>query len=178
VRVDNEKMSKSLGNFFTIREVLQKYDARQPALLPRAHALPQPVQLQRRASGPTPATRSSASTRRSMRCRLLTVTIDWSEATALRLQGCHGRGLRHARRRCRAVRSGHEVNRTRRRKTAGLLKALAGTLGLLQGEPRAYLQGGSTVAMNRPAIEELHCRARRSQGGQGLCRRRSPSAPS
>ena len=27
VRVDNEKMSKSLGNFFTIREVLEKYDA-------------------------------------------------------------------------------------------------------------------------------------------------------
>src|SRR5207247_5558020 len=27
VRVDNEKMSKSLGNFFTIREVLNKYDA-------------------------------------------------------------------------------------------------------------------------------------------------------
>ena len=27
VRVDNEKMSKSLGNFFTIREVLKNYDA-------------------------------------------------------------------------------------------------------------------------------------------------------
>jgi cysteinyl-tRNA synthetase len=27
VRIDDEKMSKSLGNFFTIREVLQKYDA-------------------------------------------------------------------------------------------------------------------------------------------------------
>ena len=27
VRVDNEKMSKSLGNFFTIREVLEAYDA-------------------------------------------------------------------------------------------------------------------------------------------------------
>ena len=27
VRVDNEKMSKSLGNFFTIREVLERYDA-------------------------------------------------------------------------------------------------------------------------------------------------------
>lgn len=27
VRVDNEKMSKSLGNFFTIREILKKYDA-------------------------------------------------------------------------------------------------------------------------------------------------------
>ena len=27
VNIDNEKMSKSLGNFFTIREVLKKYDA-------------------------------------------------------------------------------------------------------------------------------------------------------
>ncbi len=27
VRVDDEKMSKSLGNFFTIREVLKKYPA-------------------------------------------------------------------------------------------------------------------------------------------------------
>src|SRR5690606_34124321 len=27
VRVDGEKMSKSLGNFFTIREILDKYDA-------------------------------------------------------------------------------------------------------------------------------------------------------
>ena len=27
VRVDDEKMSKSLGNFFTIRDVLKKYDA-------------------------------------------------------------------------------------------------------------------------------------------------------
>ena len=27
VRVDNEKMSKSLGNFFTIRTVLEQFDA-------------------------------------------------------------------------------------------------------------------------------------------------------
>src|SRR5918912_1330531 len=27
VRIDDEKMSKSLGNFFTVREVLEKYDA-------------------------------------------------------------------------------------------------------------------------------------------------------
>src|SRR4029078_11958922 len=26
IRVDNEKMSKSLGNFFTIRDVLKRYD--------------------------------------------------------------------------------------------------------------------------------------------------------
>jgi cysteinyl-tRNA synthetase len=27
INVDNEKMSKSLGNFFTIRDVLKEYDA-------------------------------------------------------------------------------------------------------------------------------------------------------
>ena len=26
VQVDNEKMSKSLGNFFTVRDILKKYD--------------------------------------------------------------------------------------------------------------------------------------------------------
>ena len=45
VHVDNEKMSKSLGNFFTIRDVLKKFDARSRALLHPARALPQPVQL-------------------------------------------------------------------------------------------------------------------------------------
>jgi cysteinyl-tRNA synthetase len=51
VRVDNEKMSKSLGNFFTIREVLEKLRRRDRAFLPRAGALPQRAELQRRASG-------------------------------------------------------------------------------------------------------------------------------
>ncbi len=38
VRVDDEKMSKSLGNFFTIRDVLKEYDAGGGALLhPAAH---------------------------------------------------------------------------------------------------------------------------------------------
>jgi cysteinyl-tRNA synthetase len=50
LNVDNEKMSKSLGNFFTIRDVLKRLRRRDGALLHAAHALPQPVQLQRRAS--------------------------------------------------------------------------------------------------------------------------------
>ncbi|TNY02798.1 cysteine--tRNA ligase, partial [Escherichia coli] len=37
----------------------------------------------------------------------------------------------------------NEVNRDRSPQRAGLLKALAGVLGILQQEPRAYLQGGS-----------------------------------
>ncbi|MCP6379784.1 cysteine--tRNA ligase, partial [Klebsiella pneumoniae] len=39
----------------------------------------------------------------------------------------------------------NEVNRDRSPQRAGLLKALAGVLGVLQQEPRAYLQGGSAT---------------------------------
>ena len=38
-----------------------------------------------------------------------------------------------------------EVNRTKSAETAGLLKALAASLGILQGDPRAFLQAGSTL---------------------------------
>jgi cysteinyl-tRNA synthetase len=38
-----------------------------------------------------------------------------------------------------------ELNRTRSPQTAGLLRALGATLGVLQLEPRAYLQQGGTI---------------------------------
>ena len=38
-----------------------------------------------------------------------------------------------------------EVNKTRSAELAGLLKALAQCLGLLQGEPRAFLQAGAKL---------------------------------
>jgi cysteinyl-tRNA synthetase len=53
VRVDNEKMSKSLGNFFTIREVLAKYDPETVRFF-MLRALPQRAELQRRAPGRCP----------------------------------------------------------------------------------------------------------------------------
>jgi cysteinyl-tRNA synthetase len=45
----------------------------------------------------------------------------------------------------------NELNRTRSPQTAGLLKALAGTMGLLQREPREYLQGRSFSEMDEGA---------------------------
>jgi cysteinyl-tRNA synthetase len=46
-----------------------------------------------------------------------------------------------------------EVNRSRSAETAALLKQLAGTLGVLQQVPRAYLQGGQGV--DEALIEQL-----------------------
>ena len=42
-----EKMSKSLGNFFTVRDVLKYYDARHIEVLPDVGSLSQSVGLQR-----------------------------------------------------------------------------------------------------------------------------------
>ena len=45
VQVNQEKMSKSLGNFFTIRDVLKSYTAENCALLLVVGALSQPIEL-------------------------------------------------------------------------------------------------------------------------------------
>ena len=47
VRVNEEKMSKSLGNFFTVREILNPLPARGGALLHPHQPVPQPAQLRR-----------------------------------------------------------------------------------------------------------------------------------
>jgi cysteinyl-tRNA synthetase len=47
------------------------------------------------------------------------------------------------------------VNRTRSSADAGLLRALAAILGLLERDPVAYLQGGSGGELTPAAIEAL-----------------------
>ncbi len=48
VMVDREKMSKSLGNFFTVRDVLEVLRCGDDSLLPDVRPLSQPAELQRR----------------------------------------------------------------------------------------------------------------------------------
>jgi cysteinyl-tRNA synthetase len=45
------------------------------------------------------------------------------------------------------------VNRSKSAERAGLLKALGGTLGLLQGDPKAFLRAGA--ALDEATIEQL-----------------------
>ena len=46
INVDNQKMSKSLGNFFTVREVAEKFGYEPIQYLMLSSPLPQPHQLQ------------------------------------------------------------------------------------------------------------------------------------
>ncbi|MDQ7972027.1 MAG: cysteine--tRNA ligase [Rhodocyclaceae bacterium] len=144
VRVDNEKMSKSLGNFFTIREVLQKYDAESLRFfLVRTHY--------RSALNYSDAHLDDA--RNSLR-RLYTaldavppadVAIDWSGPHAARFKAAMDEDFGTPEAVAVLFDLAGEVNRTRSAEAAGLLKALGGTLGLLQGEPKAFLQAGSSL---------------------------------
>jgi cysteinyl-tRNA synthetase len=142
VRVDNEKMSKSLGNFFTIREVLAKYDPETVRFfILRAHY--------RSALNYSDAHLDDA---RGALKRLYTALyhvpapaleqIDWSQPHAQRFRAAMNEDFGTPEAVAVLFELAGEVNRSKDAALAGLLRALGGTLGLLQADPAAYLQGG------------------------------------
>ena len=160
LNVDNEKMSKSLGNFFTIRDVLKRYDGETLRFfMLRTHYR-------------SPFNFSDAQPRRRAQRAAPAVHRARRRATCRRRAGRLGRS-----RRPRAFRAAMnddfntpvavavlfelagEVNRTRSPQTAALLQGRwARTLGVLQQAPRSYLQGGSDARRGRAS--QAHRRAR------------------
>ena len=144
VNVDNEKMSKSLGNFFTIREVLQKFDAETIRFfVVRAHY-----------RSPLNYSDVHLADARAALKRLYTAlyavpadaaTIDWSNPFAARFKAAMDEDFGTPEAVAVLFELASEVNRTRNAQDAGLLKALGGVLGLLQGDPKAFLQAGSSL---------------------------------
>jgi len=146
VRVDNEKMSKSLGNFFTIREVLEKYDAetvrffivrahyRSPLNYSDAHLDDARGALKRlyTALASVPAAPVSA--------------IDWQQPFANRFRAAMDEDFGTPEAVSVLFDLASEINRSGDAQLAGLLRALGGTLGLLQSEPTRYLQGGQAAS--------------------------------
>lgn len=143
LNVDGEKMSKSLGNFFTIRDVLKKYDGETLRFfMLRTHY--------RRPFNFSDAHLDDAKTALT---RLYTaldavppvaVAIDWSQGPAAAFKAAMDEDFNTPQALAVLFELVTEVNRTKSAETAGLLKALAATLGVLQGEPRAYLQQGGS----------------------------------
>ena len=145
VRVDNEKMSKSLGNFFTIREVLQQYDAESVRFfIIRAHY--------RSALNYSDAHLDDA--RQSLK-RLYTSlasvstgeaspddTVDWQERHAQRFKAAMDQDFGTPDAIAVLFDLAAELNRTHDAKLASQLRALGGVLGLLQQRPEAFLQAG------------------------------------
>ena len=145
VNIDNEKMSKSLGNFFTIRDVLQQYDAETLRFfIVRAHY-----------RSPLNYSDAHLDDARGALKRLYTAldavapqpveVIDWSQPQAARFKAAMDEDFGTPEAVAVLFELATEVNKSRSAEAAGLLKALAGTLGLLQGDPKAFLQAGATL---------------------------------
>ena len=154
VRIDDEKMSKSLGNFFTIREVLAKYDAevvrffilrahyRSPLNYSDAHLDDAKGALTRlyTALKNAPATAGDP---------------DWSQPAAQRFQAAMDDDFNTPEALAVLFELAGEANRGDA-VAAQTLRSLGGVLGLLQREAADFLQAGTTVGgLSEAEIEAL-----------------------
>lgn len=164
IRVDGEKMSKSLGNFFTIREVLKQYAPevvrffilrahyRSPLNYSDAHLDDAKGALTRLYTTlkNTPAAEFDLSenvndyTRRFYAAMNDDFGTVEAVAVLFELAG--------------------EVNKTNDAHLAGCLKALGGIIGLLQRDPIEFLQGGAASdGLSNEEIEDLIARRKQAR---------------
>jgi cysteinyl-tRNA synthetase len=152
LNIDNEKMSKSLGNFFTIRDVLKRFDAETLRFfIVRTHYR-------------SPLNYSDVhldDARASLR-RLYTaldlvapaqVEIDWNNPYASKFRAAMDNDFATPEAIAVLFELAAEVNRGRSGHAAGLLRALGNCLGLLQAEPRTFLRAGASL--DEATIQQL-----------------------
>jgi len=158
LNVDNEKMSKSLGNFFTIRDVLKSYDGETIRFFV----------LRTHYRSPFNYSDAGLDDARSGLRRLYTAldsvslegkavpAIDWNDPYAARFKAAMDEDFNTPIALAVLFELAAELNRSRSVYTALLLKALAGVLGILQQLPKAYLQGDvASSGVNVAAIEAM-----------------------
>lgn len=150
LNVDDTKMSKSLGNFFTIAEVLQKFDGETLRFF----------MLRTHYRSPFNFADSLIEDARAALRRLYTALdgvpaddgpIDWTEPRAAAFKAAMDDDFNTPGALAVLFELAGELNRTRDAATASLLRRLGGVLGVLQQAPRAYLQAGS--ALDEAAIQ-------------------------
>ncbi|MEO5696499.1 MAG: cysteine--tRNA ligase [Burkholderiaceae bacterium] len=144
LNVDQVKMSKSIGNFFTIREVLERFDGETIRFF----------MLRTHYRSPFNFSDVNLDDARASLRRLYTAldgldvpnqAIDWIEPRASAFRAAMNDDFNTPGAVAVLFELAGEVNRTRSVAAAALLKALAATLGVLQQAPRSYLQAGSTL---------------------------------
>ena len=139
LNVDNEKMSKSLGNFFTIREVLAHYDAEVLRfLLLRTHY-----------RSPLNYSDAHLDDARGGLTRLYTalkhgdgvvIDVDWNEAHAERFKAAMDDDFNTPVAVAALFDLASEVNRSASSALAAQLKALGRVLGLLERDAQTFLR--------------------------------------
>jgi len=158
VRVDDEKMSKSLGNFFTIREVLKSYD---PEVL-RYFILTSHYRSPLNYSDQHLDNAKSALTTLYTALRGITPTpMPEENPYRTRFMAAMDNDLATPEAQAVLFDLAHEINRVRpsapakAAEFAGELVSLGSLLGLLGRAPDQFLQAGSTAGLSADNIEQL-----------------------
>ncbi len=151
LNVDGEKMSKSLGNFFTIEDVLKSYDGETLRFFM--------VRVQyRRPFNFSDAGLDDAKLGLKRLYTVLdavaplSVEIDWTQPFAAEFKAAMDSDFSTPEAVAVLFDLASEVNRNPSPALSGLLKALGGILGILQAVPQSYLQQGSGLSAD--AIEQ------------------------
>ncbi|XZG68924.1 cysteine--tRNA ligase [Chitinibacteraceae bacterium HSL-7] len=155
INVDGTKMSKSLGNFFTIRDVLQHFDGEVVRFfIVRSHY-----------RSPVNFTDGILNDAKQGLTRLYTALrgvalpastgIDWSNAYAARFKAAMDDDFGTSDAVAVLFELAAEVNRTGDATLARLLKDLGGVLGLLEREPEEFLQGDAGDGLSADEIDAL-----------------------
>jgi cysteinyl-tRNA synthetase len=145
LNMGEEKMSKSLGNFFTAREILGELDPVQGGeqlrfFLLRGHYRSEVAFTREFLDEAGTTLRGFYTALREVPPQ--PVTIDWAEPHAARFRAAMDDDFDMPVALAALHELRAEVNRSRSPALAGLLKALGGTIGFLQQDPEAFLQGG------------------------------------
>ncbi len=141
VRVDDEKMSKSLGNFFTIRDVLKKYDAEVVRFfILRAHYR-SPLNYSDKHLDDA----KQALTRLYTALRGINVDTRYDEqdVSAINFKAAMDDDFNTPEAVAVLFDLANELNKTRDMKVAAQLKGLANVLGLLNRDPESFFQAGT-----------------------------------
>ena len=152
---DQEKMSKSLGNFFTLREVLDKLDAVQGAEIVRFFLMRGHYRSEVNYSWEIleDARQSLLGLYVALKdVKADDVEIDWENSYAKRFREAMEDDFNTPMAFAVLHDLRGEVNRSRSSASAGLLKALGGTIGLLQDEPKLFVQGARDVVVAATGI--------------------------
>ena len=151
VRVDDEKMSKSLGNFFSIREVLKKYDAEVVRFfILRAHYRSPLNYSDAHLDDARQALARLYIALKAVASDVDDLPVDWNEAYALRFRQAMDDDFNTPEACAVLFDLASEVNRGKSPALAAQLRALAALLGLLRRDPQTFLQatpaGGESCA--------------------------------
>ena len=177
VNVDNEKMSKSLGNFFTIRDVLQKFDGETIRFFVARTHYRSPLNysdmhLQDAQQGLKRLYTALAAVPHSVPAN--DAAIDWAQPQAAKFQAAMNNDFATPEAVAVLFDLAGELNRSQDPRLAQLLRQLGGVLGLLQADAQSYLQGGAgdldTAAIEAKIAQRQAAKAAKDYAGADAIR--------